>query len=357
MSATAISPTFASANPVVRLIGHVVKSREFAIVLAFIVLVGLTTLKNPSFLFSGDGFRDLLVTPSMLMVVAVGQAIVIISRNVDLSVGSVMGLTAYLVGSTFMKFPEMPVILGFALGMAFGAFLGSINGALVAFGRVPGMVITLGTLYVYRGIDVMWVGSKRINASDLPKDLLRLGTQSILKIPILTIIAVAILVVIAWYMSNTRGGREFYAVGSAPQAAELYGLNSVKRVFISFVLSGMMAGLAGVLFAARYGTINSQVGAGFELEAVGAAVIGGVAIVGGSGTVVGAAFGAVLLSTIQRALPVLGIPDFWQRAVVGALIIGAIILDRVLANRQSRRLAEVRQEEREEEREEERLPS
>ncbi len=329
-----------------RFLTNLVKSREFAILLAFLILVAVTTITNPSFLFSNDGFRDLLVTPSMLIVVAIGQAIVIISRNVDLSVGSVMGLSAYLVGSTFMKFPGMPVILGFLLGMAFGAFLGSINGALVAFGRVPGMVITLGTLYVFRGIDVMWVGSKRINASDLPKDLLKLGTQSILKIPVLTLVAVALLIVMAWYMANTRGGREFYAVGSAPQAAELYGLNSVKRVFMSFVLSGMMAGLAGVLFAARYGTINSQVGSGFELEAVGAAVIGGVAIVGGSGTVVGAAAGALLLSTIQRALPVLGIPDFWQRAVVGALIIGAIILDRVLANRQTKRLTEERQAER-----------
>ncbi len=338
--------TLTTSSPVGRFFSNLVKSREFAIILAFIILVAVTTAKNPGFLFSNDGFRDLLVTPSMLVVVAIGQAIVIISRNVDLSVGSVMGLSAYLVGSTFMKFPGMPVILGFLLGMAFGALLGAINGALVAFGRVPGMVITLGTLYVYRGIDVMWVGSKRINASDLPKDLLNLGTQSIFKIPVLTIVAVAILIVVAWYMANTRGGREFYAIGSAPQAAELYGLNAVKRVFISFVLSGMMAGLAGVLFAARYGTINSQVGSGFELEAVGAAVIGGVAIVGGSGTVIGAAAGALLLSTIQRALPVLGIPDFWQRAVVGALIIGAIILDRVLANRQTKRLTEQRHEER-----------
>lgn len=346
MSSTTTLQAPADRRSVTRFFTELAKSREFAILLAFLVLVAVTTAKNPAFLFSNDGFRDLLVTPSMLIVVAVGQAVVIISRNVDLSVGSVMGLSAFMVGSMFMKFPEMPVILGFALGMAFGALLGSINGALVAFGRVPGMVITLGTLYVYRGIDVMWVGSKRINASDLPKELLNLGTQSILKIPILTIIAVAILVLVAWYMANTRGGREFYAIGSAPQAAELYGLNSVKRVFLSFVISGTMAGLAGVLFAARYGTINSQVGAGFELEAVGAAVIGGVAIVGGSGTVVGAAFGALLLSTIQRALPVLGIPDFWQRAVVGALIIGAIILDRVLANRQSKRLADERQAER-----------
>jgi len=200
------------------------------------------------------------------------------------------------------------------------------------------MVITLGTLYAFRGINVAWTGSNRINASDMPDDFLNLGTQQILSIPVLTIIALVILVVVAWYMANTRGGREFYAIGSDPDAAELYGLAKTKRVLIAFVASGAASGLGGVLFAARYGTINSQVGDGFELQAIGAAVIGGVAIVGGSGTVLGAVFGAYLLLTINRCLPILGIPDFWQRAVTGALIIGAIILDRVLANRQAKRL-------------------
>ena len=143
-------------------------------------------------------------------------------------------------------------------------------------------------------------------------------------------------------MKNTRGGREFYAIGSDPAAAELYGLKVTQRVLVAFLVSGASAGLAGVLYAARYGTVNAQAGLGLELEAVGAAVIGGVAIFGGSGTLWGAAFGAFLLFTINRALPVLGIPDFWQRAVVGVLIIGAIVLDRILALRQSRKLIEAK---------------
>nr|WP_231980032.1 ABC transporter permease [Tessaracoccus coleopterorum] len=220
--------------------------------------------------------------------------------------------------------------------------LGFINGALVAFGKVPAMVITLGTLYAFRGINVWWTGSNRINASDLPSGFLSLGTRQILGIPVLTIISLIALAFVAWYMHNTRGGREFYAIGSDPDAAELYGLNKTRRVLTAFVFSGVMSGLAGVLFAARYGTINSQAGDGFELEAVGAAVIGGVAITGGTGTVIGAALGAFLLITINRALPVLGIPDFWQRAVVGVLILGAIVLDRVLAKRDHQRRIEKR---------------
>jgi rhamnose transport system permease protein len=323
-------------------LGSFLKARETGILLALVLIVVVTTAKNPNFLFSGDGFRDLLLTPSILLLVAVGQAIVIITRNVDLSVGSTLGLTAYLTGRLFIDVPGIPIIAVFLAGLVFGGLLGLINGALVAFARVPALVITLGTLYAYRGINVLWTGSDRINASDMPKPFLALGTQSVLFIPVLTIIAVVVLIVAGWYMRNQRGGRELYAIGSDPDAANLYGLNVTRRVLVAFVVCGALAGLAGVLYAARYGTVNSQAGSGFELEAVGAAVIGGVAIFGGSGTVWGAAIGAYLLFTINRALPILGVQDFWQRAVVGVLIIGAIVLDRLLAVRQSRKLVEAR---------------
>ncbi len=322
--------------------GGVGRAREFGILAALVLVVIAATVKNPNFLFSTDGWRDLLLTPSILVLVAVGQAIVIITRNVDLSVGSVMGLTAYLTGRLFIDIPGIPIIVVVIAAVLLGAFLGLVNGALVAFAKVPAMVITLGTLYAYRGINVLWTGSDRINASDMPKDFLGLGTQQILFIPVLSIIAVIVLALAAWYMRNTRGGREYYAIGSDPSAAELYGLKVTRRVLSAFVLSGALAGLAGVFYAARYGSISSQAGSGWELDAVGAAVIGGIAITGGVGSVWGAAIGAMLLMTINRALPILGIPDFWQRAVVGVLIIGAIVLDRVLAVRQKRRLIEAR---------------
>ena len=319
-------------------------AREFGILIALLLVIIAATIANPNFLFSTDGWRDLLLTPSILVLLAVGQAIVIITRNVDLSVGSVLGLSAYLCGRLFIDLEGIPIIAVFVIVIIFGGLLGLVNGALVAFAKVPSLVITLGTLYAYRGINVLWTGGDRINASDLPRDFLALGTGQILFIPILTIIALVVLAVAGWLMKNTRGGREFYAIGSDPAAAELYGLPVTRRLLTAFVLSGALAGLGGVLYAARYGTISSQAGSGWELDAVGAAVIGGVAIFGGSGTVWGAAIGAVLLLTINRALPILGIPDFWQRAVVGALIIGAIVLDRVLAIRQKRKLLEAREE-------------
>ncbi|MGO2097411.1 MAG: ABC transporter permease [Candidatus Microbacterium stercoravium] len=318
------------------------RMRELGILLALILVILAATAKNSNFLFSGDGWRDLLLTPAPLLLVTIGQAFVIITRNVDISVGSIVGLTAYMTGWLFATFPGIPIALVVVTAVLFGAFLGLVNGALVAFAKVPAMVITLGTLYAFRGINVLWTGSNRINPSDLPKPFLRFGTAQFLTIPLLTIVAVVVLLVAAWYLKNMRSGRELYAIGSDPEAANLYGLKTTRRVLPAFILSGTLSGLAGVFYAARYGTIDSQAATGWEFSAIGAAVIGGVAIVGGVGTVWGAAIGAVLLITINRALPILGIADFWQQAVVGVLIIGAIVLDRVLARRQKRRLIEAR---------------
>ena len=318
------------------------RMRELGILLALILVVVAATAKNPNFLFSGDGWRDLLLTPAPLLLVTIGQAFVIITRNVDISVGSIVGLTAYMTGWLFATFPGIPIVVVVVAAVLFGALLGLVNGALVAFAKVPAMVITLGTLYAVRGLNVLW--TNRINPSDMPQSFLGFGTAQFLTIPLLTIVAIVVLLLAAWYLKNMRSGRELYAIGSDPEAANLYGLKTTRRVLTAFIVSGTLSGLAGVFYAARYGTVDSQAATGWEFNAIGAAVIGGVAIVGGVGTVWGAAIGAFLLITINRALPILGIPDFWQQAVVGVLIIGAIVLDRVLALRQKRRLIEARDE-------------
>jgi rhamnose transport system permease protein len=330
-------------SPGRRIVNNLLRSREFSIFLVLIAVTVVATVKNDSFLFSSDGWRNFLVNPSILLLLAVGQAVVVITRNVDLSVGSVMALSAYLTGRLFIDQPGLPVVAVFALCILAGAALGLVNGLLVAYFNVPSLVITLGTLYIYRGIMLSWAGSDRINAGDLPSGFLALGNKAFLSIPVLTVIALAVLAAVGYYLYTAPSGREFYAIGSDPDAAVLYGLNVRRRVLTAFALSGALAGLVGVLYTARYGTVSSGVGSGIELQAVAAVVIGGVAIFGGSGTVWGAAIGAFLLVTINRALPSLGIEDFWQRAVVGALILGAIVLDRVLAARQASKLAQARE--------------
>lgn len=338
MSASAVTDVAGAAGDRAARVRQVLKRRETSVVIAIVAVVAIATSFNSSFAFGGDGFRNLLLTPAILIVLAVAQAVVIISKNIDLSVSAVLGITAYATGRMFTDWPGVPVVVVILVAVAFGAVLGVINGALVSVARVPSLVITLGTLYIFRGVDIAWAGGTRINAADLPAGFKSIGIAALVGIPVLTIVALVVLAVVAFVLGQTRAGRELYAIGSDEDAADLYGLRVRRRVFASFVASGTLAGLAGVMFAARYATVSSTAGTGLELQAVAAAVIGGVAIAGGSGTVLGAALGAVLLTTIDRALPTVGIPDFWQQAVVGVLIIGAIVLDRVLAVRNARRL-------------------
>jgi rhamnose transport system permease protein len=316
------------------------KRRELGVLLAIVLVVALATVINGKFLFSVDGAQNLLLTPSILAILAIAEAFVIVTKNIDLSVSATLGLVAYATGRMFTDWHGVPATIVVVLGILFGTGLGLVNGLLVSVAKVPSLVITLGTLYVYRGLDVGWAGSSQIEASNLPDGFLNLGTNAVLGIPILTIVAVVVLAIAAYFLATRRAGREFYAIGSDEGAARLYGLPVGRRVFSAFVVSGTLAGLAGVMYTARYATVSSDAGTGLELQAVAAAVIGGVAIFGGSGTVLGAALGAVLLQTINRVLPTIGIQDFWQQAVVGALILGAIVLDRVLSARAARRLTD-----------------
>lgn len=316
-------------------------ARELGIGLALVLLVAVTTAVNPRFV-SGQGRKDLLLGATILVVLAVGQAIVVITRNVDLSVGSVLGLSAFATGKLFLAMPDAPIVLALLTGVGVGVLCGVVNGALIAVARVPALVVTLGTLYVFRGVDYSWAAGQQINAADLPRGFKSLGTATLLGIPVLALFAVAVLLAAGFYLRSYRGGRELYAIGSDPAAARLHGIPVGRRVFGALVVSGGLAGLAGVLYAARFGTLDAAAGTGIELNVVAAVVVGGVAIFGGSGSVYGAALGAVLLSTIGSALPVLRIDPFWQQAVVGALILAAIGMDRALAARIAHRLRERR---------------
>jgi rhamnose transport system permease protein len=340
---TTIAPP-TTANSAAKAARGLARSREIGILLALVLLLAVTTVLSPGFLFGPDGLRDLLLTPAILVVLTVGEAIVLITRNIDLSVASMLGLSAWLTGRLFVQFPQIPILVVFLAGIALGVLLGLVNGVLVAFARAPALVITLGTLYAYRGINVMWSNSKMINASNMPKDFLSFGVGTFAGIPNLALVALVVVIVAGWYMRFRSGGREFYAIGSDPDAARLYGLNVNRRILVAFGAAGALAGLSGVMWAARYGTIDSHAGSGLELSAVAAAVVGGVAIFGGSGSIVGAAIGAILLVTINRTLPILGVQDFWQRAVVGVLILAAIVLDRILTVRQAHKLDEIRDE-------------
>ncbi|HYJ67461.1 MAG TPA: ABC transporter permease [Nocardioidaceae bacterium] len=343
MSATRTEPRESAMEPPeptgkTRAARHVTVVRELGVVAVLVLLVAVTFATNSRFL-SEQSVRDLLLGAAILVVLAAGQTLVIITRNVDLSVGSLVGLIAFGTGKLLVEYPGAPLVVAISVGMLAGAAFGALNGALVALAKVPALVITLGTLYIYRSIDHLWASGQQINAADMPPGFLDFGRSAgVLGIPWLAWIALVVVIIASFALHSFRSGRELYAIGSDPDAARLSGIPIGRRVFAVFAINGALAGLAGVLYAARYGTLDATVGTGLELEVVAAVVIGGVAIFGGSGTVYGAAVGAILLTTIDSALPVLHVDPFWQLAFVGLLILAAIGLDRLLSVRLTKRM-------------------
>ena len=313
-----------------RLVDTLLRFRELALVIVLAIVVGGTYLAEHSFL-STQGIKDLLLNATILVIVAVGEAAVVMTGNVDLSVGSVVGLTAFMAGDLMQH--NGNIAWAVIAAILLGAACGLVNGLLVSIGHVPALVVTLGTLYIFRGLDSLWVGSRQITAAELPTGFIDFGHNGIGPIPWLAILTAVVVAVVAMFLRRYRTGREFYAIGSSREAAVLAGVRVRRRIIQVFVLGGALAGLGGVLYTARFGNVDSGTATGFELTVVSAVVVGGVAFTGGSGTVFGAALGALLLTTISSALPALGVSSVWQNAIVGFLLLVAIAIDRVVALR------------------------
>jgi len=331
-AAPAGGPAPAESERARRLTEWVFRVRELGIVVALALLIAVTAILEPRFIET-DSLRNLALNASIFAILATGQTLVLVTRNVDLSVGSVLGLSAYLAGDLLSGHPGMPLPVVFLLGIALGAACGLFNGILVTWGQVPALVVTLGTLYMFRGLAFLWTNGSQVNAETLPDSFLNLGTDSILGVPILVIIALVVLLAVGQWLRDYRAGRELYAIGSNPEGARLAGVRSERRVLTAFVLAGALAGLGGVLFTARFGTVDATAGVGYELTVIAAAVVGGVAIFGGTGSVYGAALGALLLGTITSSLIVLKVEAFWQQAAIGALLLFAIAFDRLVGVR------------------------
>lgn len=315
-----------------RLTDWILRFRELGIVVALALLVLVTAILEPRFV-QADSLRTLAVNAAIFAILAAGQTLVIITRNVDLSQGSVLGLSAFMAGEGLSGSSGLPIVVVFALGIALGAACGLLNGVLTTWGRVPALVVTLGTLYGFRGLAFLWTNGRQVNAETLPDAFLNLGTSSVLGVPILVLIALAVILAVGRWLRDFRTGRELYAIGSNPDGARLAGVRSDRRVLTAFVLAGALAGLGGVLFTARFATVDATAGTGYELTVIAATVVGGVAIFGGSGSVYGAALGALLLGTITSSLIVLRVEAFWQQAAIGALLLAAIAFDRLVGLR------------------------
>jgi len=323
--------------------------REFSLVL-LIVLIFLFFGSQIEGYFSPRIFNRVSNDVAILAVVALGQTLVLLTRNYDLSVGSIVGLTAFFVGKQLTAYGDMPPILAMLLGIAAGAGLGLINGLLVAYGRIPSIIVTLGTLAIYRAALVAYPGNKMVLINDLPQWISDLGSKQLFSIGdfgIRPVVAGALALFVLFQLATSylRFGRQLYAIGSNPEAARIGGLPSQRIVLSAFVLCGAIAGLAGFLYLVRFGNLNTAAAQGVELDSIAAAVVGGVSTNGGKGTVIGTLLGAVMINLLQQSLlRWLVISNFWVEALLGLLILIAVLIDSVIINRLSVLWSQRRQE-------------
>ena len=327
-----------------RISAAVFRLREIGIVIGLIVAIVFFAARESNFLSVGN-WQGIAQNVAIVVVVAVGETMVVLTRNIDLSVGSIVGLSAYLSAATFVHHSDFPLVGVALIAVAIGLGLGIVNGLLVAVARIPAIIATLATLGIYRGIDVRITGGKNITAYELPDSFLNIASSKPLGVPAMAWTAAGVAIVGAALLRYAPWGRDFYAIGSNPEAARFAGIPAVRRVITAFAISGALAGLGGFLFAARFPTVDAVAAKNFELDVITAAVIGGVNVFGGAGTILGVVFGAVLVETIQNGFTLLRISEFWRFFFNGVAIVVAVTIDALvtqrLQNALRRRRAEV----------------
>jgi rhamnose transport system permease protein len=299
------------------------KSREAILAGAILVLLALIASRFPGFVEPGNLARVFTDT-SPLLLLALGQTVVILTRCIDLSVAANLALTGMVCAMLNAAMPGLPVavILGLAIGL--GAIMGAFNGILVWKLAIPPIVVTLGTMTIYRGIIFLISNGEWVNAHEMSASFTGFPRTEVLGLPVLAWFAIVISAFFILMVARTPLGRSFYAVGGNPHAAIYTGIDVGKTQFWAFVISGALAGLTGYLWVARYAVAYVDIAGGFELEVVAACVIGGISIAGGAGTILGTILGALFLGIVKNALPVIDVSPFWQMAISGAAIIIAV---------------------------------
>ena len=337
---TNVAAAHSQRNRVGVLVGGLARSRELTLAGVIIVLSAIVAVFAPNFLTT-DNLGPVTTLAAIIAIAAVGETLVILTKNIDLSVESTIGVVAFSVG-LLLKEQAMPVQLAWICGVGIGLALGMCNGVIVALFKVPSIVATLGTISIFRGLCFVVANGKEINLNDLPDGYTNAASQSFFIIPVFVIIAIVVVAAMAWVLRYSVLGRLFYAVGSNSEAAATIGVKSRSTVFLAFTLCGMMAGIAGVLWGINYGAIYANSASGQALAVIAGGVVGGVSISGGSGTVIGAALGALFLGLINNALILLGAPQEWLQLIYGAVILFAVSTDALIQVRTQRAKARSR---------------
>ncbi len=310
------------------------ENKSIIALLIFIIAILIAlAIQAPEF-FALQNVSDIVLNTSTILIAALGMLMVILTGQIDVSVGAILAICSAVTGILAKADVAIPIII--LASLATGGLLGAINGSLVAFFKLDSIVATLGTLSIYRGLLILW--TKGVWITGLSSNILTIGQGKVFKIPIPAIITFGVSLIMMYIMRYIKWGRELYAVGSNQQAAHLSGIN-VKWIKVSaFLFSGILIGLAGVIYATRFGGIQSNTGKGFELIVISAVVVGGASIMGGSGTVLGTVLGALLVSTIGTILIFFRISAFWEQAVQGLIILLSVASYAISTRRRSKEL-------------------
>jgi ribose/xylose/arabinose/galactoside ABC-type transport system permease subunit len=317
------------------------ESQEATLFVFLVILIVGMSIINPTFL-DPQNVKDILVNSFEVAVIAVGMTMVIVSGNIDISVGSILGLCAVLAGRAAIdgiplalnllkplgisESALMLVLIAFVVlfAMVAGLLMGMLNGFLVAFARIPAIIVTLGTLSLWRGVNILYTRGEWVQ--NMP-DEFHFAQARFLEVPVPVWLMVITVAVAAYWMSNSVVGREIYAVGGNSQAARLAGVNVRRMTFLVFAINGLLSGLAGYIYASRLSFVQSNAGSGLELVVITACVIGGVSILGGSGSILGAFLGTLLLGVIGTGLVFMKVSAYWVPSLQGSLILLAVLLD------------------------------
>ncbi|SFI55658.1 ABC transporter permease [Jannaschia pohangensis] len=297
--------------------------RETILAGAIGLLLVLVASRFPGFVAPGN-LANVLNDTAPLIILALGQMVVILTRCIDLSVAANLALTGMVVAMINVAMPDLPIPVILAIAVTLGALMGAINGILVWKLAIPPIVVTLGTMTIFRGIIFLISDGKWVNSHEMSPAFTAFPRAVILGLPVLSWAAIVTVIVFALMMARTPLGRSIFAVGGNPHAAVYTGIDVGRTQFLAFVISGALAGLTGYLWVARYAVAYVDIAGGFELEVVAACVIGGISIAGGIGSVGGAVLGAIFLGVVKNALPVINISPFWQLAISGSAILIAV---------------------------------
>jgi len=305
---------------------RLLKHREIFLAMAILLVLVLVTVRFPRFAQPGN-LLTIFNDTSILMMLALGQMVVILTRSIDLSMAANLALTGMVVAMVNAAFPGVPIPLLIAGSVVVGAALGAFNGVLVWKLNIPPIVVTLGTLTIYRGLIFVISGGAWVNADQMSPDFVALQRGAFLGLPVLSWFAIVVALLFWVLMTRTPLGRSLYAIGVNPTASVYTGIDVGRTKFFAFTIAGAVAGLAGYLWISRYVIASTEVASGYELTIIAACVIGGISIAGGIGTVTGALLGAIFLGVINNALPVINISPFWQMAISGTAILLAVVLN------------------------------